>query len=148
MKKSGKVTQIRIGREKGSPRESLREGFFKVNFGLAGDTRSGPGEKQVTLFGVKGRKKLKASPEEGLCFQRFVETITTEGIDLYQFPTGTRLEIGESIQEISRAGKKCYPECVLIRNKKPCIMPEEVVFTRVIEGGTVRVGDAVEVLTD
>ncbi len=142
----GKIVEIRIGREKGAPRTLIREGYFKADFGLTGDARSGPGEKQVTILGREGRAKLGNMSEEGLCFKRFAETITTEGIDLFRFPAGTRIKIGESIQEISRAKKKCYPECDLIKKKTPCVMPAEVVFTRVIKGGTVRVGDVVTIL--
>ncbi|MDP8213918.1 MAG: hypothetical protein RAO92_01070 [Candidatus Euphemobacter frigidus] len=144
--KSGKVKEIIITRGRGSPRESIRKGFFLRDFGLAGDVHSGPGDKQVTFFGIKGREKLSESPREGLCFRRFVPTVTTEGINLYEFPAGTSLKIGDSIQEISRMRKRCYPECVLIKSKTPCVMTREVVFTRVIESGMVQVGNTIEAI--
>lgn len=145
-KKRGSVKEIMISREKGSPRESIRKGFFQRDFGLAGDAHSGPGDKQVTLFGIEGRERLSESLREGLCFKRFVPTVTTEGINLYEFPVGTNLKIGDSIQEISRVGKRCYPECILVKSKTPCVMDREVVFTQVIKSGEVRVGDIIEVL--
>ena len=146
VKKLGSVKEIMISRGKGIPREPLREGFFQRDFGLAGDAHSGPGDKQVTLFGIEGRERLSESPREGLCFRRFVPTVTTEGINLYEFPAGTSLKIGDSIQEISRVGKRCYPECVLVKSKTPCVMGREVVFTRVIKAGEVQVGDTIEVI--
>lgn len=144
--KTGIIKEIMISREKGSSRKSIREGFFRREFGLVGDVNSGPGDKQVVLFGVEGRDKLSDSPEEGLCFKRFVPTISTGGIELYRLPVGTRLKIGESVQEITRVGKRCYPECVLVQSKTPCVMPEEVVFTRVVQSGMARVGDGVQMV--
>jgi MOSC domain-containing protein YiiM len=142
--KAGTIKEIMIGRKKGNPRESIGEGFFAVDFGLKGDIHGGPGDKQVVFFGVKGRDRLSESPKEGLCFKRFVPTLATEGTDLFKLPVGTGLKIGDSIMEISRVGKRCYPECVLVQAGTPCVMPDEVVFARVVESGLVRVGDAIQ----
>ena len=144
---SGIIKEIMIRREKGTPRESITEGFLEKDFGLRGDIYGGPGGKQVVLFGIEGRDRLAESPEAGLCFKRFVPTLTTEGIDLFQLPIGNRLKIGDSILEISRVGKKCYSECVLIKAGTPCVMPEEVVFARVIEPGKIRVGEEVQTVS-
>lgn len=141
---AGTIKEIMIGRKKGTPRESIEEGFFAINFGLKGDIHGGPGEKQVVFFGVEGRERLSESPEEGLCFKRFVPTLATEGIDLFKLPVGTELKIGESVMEISRVGKRCYPECVLVQAGTPCVMPDEVVFARVVKSGVARVGDGVQ----
>ena len=135
-----------IGREKGKPRESIGEGFFAVDFGLKGDIHGGPGDNQVVFFGVEGRYKLSESPEEGLCFKRFVPTLATEGIDLFKLSVGSVLKIGDSIMEISRVGKRCYPECVLVQAGTLCVMPDEVVFARVVESGLVRVGDMIQMV--
>lgn len=142
--KTGIIKEIMIGREKGIPRESIEKGFFAIDFGLRGDLHGGPGDKQVVFFGVEGRNRLSESPEEGLCFKRFVSTLATEGIDLYELSVGTRLKVGDSIMEISRVGKKCYPECGLVKAKTPCVMSKEVVFARVVESGMVRVGDEIQ----
>ena len=143
---TGIIKEIMIIRKKGGPRESIREGFFSVGFGLEGDIHGGPGDKQVVFFGVEGRDRLSESKETGLCFKRFVPTLATEGIDLFKLPVGTRLKIGSSIMEISRVGKKCYPECVLVKAKTPCVMPREVVFARVEKSGLVRVGDKIQMV--
>ena len=146
-KETGRVKVIRIRREKGEPFQSISEGLFRVDYGLVGDIHSGPGKAQVILFSREGRKLLRRSEEEGLCFRRFRETITTEGIDLFKLPGGSRLKIGKTIQEITRVGKRCFPECVLVRMKQPCALAREVVFTRVIRGGKIEVGDPIEVIS-
>lgn len=142
-RKSGLIREIRISRQKGKPRETIEEGVFRAGWGLEGDSHSGPGERQVVILGIEGRKRLEESPEDGLCFPRFRETISTEGIDLFRMVAGTRIRAGESLWEIGQTGKDCYPECVLVRAGRPCSLSREVVFARVIEPGTVRRGDRV-----
>ena len=129
--RGGVVREIRISREKGRPREAIAEGYFEAGFGLRGDSHSGPGDKQVVILGIEGRRRLADSPEEGLCFRKFRETVSTEGIDLFHFPAGTKIRIGESVWEISRTGKDCYPECVLVQSGQICALAREVVSARV-----------------
>jgi len=143
---TGRIKEILLGREKGNPRESIKEGFFQRDFGLRGDLYGGPGDKQVVFFGAEGREKLSLYPVKGLCFKRFFPTLVPEGIDLFKLPAGTRLKIGESVMEITRVGKKCYPECVLVQAGTPCVMPKEVIFAKVVEDGQVRVGDAIQIV--
>ena len=140
---SGIVREIRISRAKGKPREEIAEGCFEDEWGLQGDSHSGPGDKQVVILGIEGRKRMEDSPEEGLCFRRFRETVSTAGIDLFRLPAGTRIRAGGSVWEISRTGKDCYPECALVRTGQPCALSREVVFARVVVPGTVRKGDRV-----
>ena len=77
----------------------------------------------------------------------FAENITSEGIDLVSLPPGTRLLIGDgTILEITQIGKECHTRCAIYRLVGQCIMPEEGVFARVIQGGVVKAGDAIRVL--
>ncbi len=141
--RGGTVREIRISREKGRPREAIAEGYFESGFGLRGDSHSGPGDKQVVILGIEGRRRLTDSPEEGLCFRKFRETVSTAGIDLFRLAAGSRVRVGESVWEISRTGKDCYPQCVLVQSGQPCALSREVVFARVAISGTVRTGDPV-----
>lgn len=135
-----------IAREKKKPPACLKEGVFKIDFGLQGDIHGGPGDKQVVLFGIEGMEKLKKASKKGLCFERFSPTLVTEGVELFVFPVGTHLKIRDAGLEISRIGKRCYPDCDLVQAKTPCIMPKEVVFARVIKEGLIRVGDEIQVV--
>ena len=140
---TGTVREIRISREKGRPREVISEGYFETGFGLRGDSHSGPGDKQVVILGIEGRKRLADSPEEGLCFRKFRETVSTAGIDLFRLEVGSQVRVGESVWEISRTGKDCYPECVLVQSGQICALAREVVSARVTTSGTVRPGDPI-----
>jgi MOSC domain-containing protein YiiM len=51
------------------------------------------------------------------------------------------------VLEISQIGKECHTRCAVYKQTGDCIMPRLGLFARVLEGGAVAVGDAVEVVT-
>ncbi len=77
---------------------------------------------------------------EGLEHGVFAENITTEGIILYELPVGTRLKIGDTIQEVTQIGKECHSGCEIARKVGKCVMPKEGIFTKIIKGGIVKSG--------
>ncbi|MDA8442635.1 MAG: MOSC domain-containing protein, partial [Peptococcaceae bacterium] len=77
----------------------------------------------------------------------FAENITTQGIDLVSLPVGTKLQLGsEALGEVTQIGKECHTRCAIYYQAGDCVMPKEGIFIRVLQGGTVKVGDRVEVL--
>jgi len=75
------------------------------------------------------------------------ENITTRGMDISRLPVGTRLRVGNQVVlEISQVGKECHVACAIRRRVGRCIMPEEGVFARVINGGVVRPADELVVV--
>ena len=84
---------------------------------------------------------------EDLTEGKFAENITTEGIVLHELPVGTKLKIGETIQEVTQIGKECHKGCAIKNKVGTCIMPTEGIFTRVIKGGMVKEGDFIEILS-
>lgn len=83
---------------------------------------------------------------KGLCSGKFAENITTEGINLYELPVGTKLEIGETSQEVTQIGKECHAGCAIFQQIGQCIMPKEGIFTKVLRGGKIKVGDEIKVV--
>ena len=77
----------------------------------------------------------------------FAENITTEGIDLFHLPVGTRLQIGETVQEVTQIGKECHHGCEIYHQVGECVMPKEGIFTRVLKGGSVKQGDSIIVIS-
>jgi len=45
-----------------------------------------------------------------------------------------------------RIGKECHARCAVFTQAGECVMPREGVFTEVLEGGQIKVGDSIEVL--
>ncbi len=146
MKKVGKVVDVNISDKKGVVKRPIEKGVFIEDFGLKGDAHSGKWHRQVSLLGVESYKKMEEMGIKGLKHGDFAENITTEGIILHELPVGTRLKIGETIQEVTQIGKECHTGCAISQQVGKCIMPKEGIFTRVIKGGVVKKGDTIEVL--
>ena len=75
----------------------------------------------------------------------FAENLTTEGITLFELPIGTRLQIGESLMEVTQIGKECHTGCAIRQITGDCVMPREGIFAKIITPGTVKPGDSLEV---
>jgi len=61
-------------------------------------------------------------------------------------PVGTRLLVGEEVLlEVTQIGKECHTGCAIFKQVGKCIMPKEGIFARVIQGGTVKEGDPIQI---
>ena len=144
----GTVVAVNISEKKGTPKKTVEEGVLIENFGLQGDAHAGKWRRQVSLLGVESIEKAKLGPTNGLCHGVFAENITTEGIELYTLPVGTKLRVGESLLEISQIGKECHEGCAVSKLVGQCVMPREGVFAVVLQGGKVRAGDGIETVDE
>lgn len=142
----GKVIAVNISKQKGVIKESIPEGYFQEDHGLVGDAHAGKWHRQVSLLAQESIDKMTKIGIEGLCSGKFAENITTEGITLHHLPVGTKVKIGETIQEVSQIGKECHSGCAIKVQVGQCIMPKEGIFTRVLQSGTVKIGDLIEMV--
>jgi cyclic pyranopterin phosphate synthase len=143
--KIGKVLSVNISDKKGVVKEQIKEGKFIENYGLEKDAHSGEWHRQVSLLGVESFEKMKAQGLDDLKYGDFAENITTEGIILYELPIGTKLSIGETLHEVTQIGKECHTGCAIKQKVGKCVMPKEGIFTRVLKGGQIKVGDIIKV---
>jgi len=138
-----KVLSINTSEKKGVIKNSVGQANFLVGKGIEGDAHCGLDDiKQVSLLANESVDKMRAMGLE-LIAGAFAENITTEGIELKTLPIGTRLQIGNTIQEVSRIGKECHTGCAIKQQTGTCVMPTEGIFTKVIKGGTVKPGDEI-----
>ena len=142
----GTVLSVNISEKKGTPKTKVNPGVLIENFGVEGDAHAGKWHRQVSLLAAESIEKAKNGPTNGLCHGVFAENITTQGIELYKLPVGTRLQVGEAVLEISQIGKECHEGCAISKLVGKCVMPREGVFAIVIKGGKVYAGDKIEVL--
>jgi len=140
------VIAINRSVKKGTIKQPIPEGRFLVDFGLEGDAHAGNWHRQVSLLGLESIRKMEQIGIKGLCSGKFAENITTEGINLYELPVGTRLSIGPCLMEVTQIGKECHKHCAIYHQVGSCVMPTEGIFTRVLEGGIIRPGDSITVL--
>ncbi len=140
-----RVVATCISKNKGERKTPVEEVVLQENHGIAGDAHAGEWHRQVSLLAAESIDKMRAL---GLDVNSgdFAENITTSGIQLVSLPIGTRLQVGESVLEVTQIGKECHTRCAIYHQAGDCVMPKEGIFARVIIGGTVRPGDQVRMM--
>ncbi len=139
----GKIISVNISDAKGESktpvpgRVSLRSGW-----GIVGDVHAGTPDRDVTL--------LPCESLGGIPFGGYGENINTAGIDILDLPKGTVLTIGQTGGsqvriEITQHGKVCPSRCSIYYKLGNCIMQEQGVFAKVLEGGEIMAGDEITV---
>ncbi|GEA32126.1 molybdenum cofactor sulfurase [Clostridium diolis] len=141
-----KVLSINISEKKGVIKTPIKEGIFIEEHGLKDDAHAGKWHRQISLLAQESIDKMIKMGISDLDAGKFAENITTEGIILHELPVGTRLKIGETIQEVTQIGKECHKGCAIKNQVGTCIMPTEGIFTRILKGGVIRSGDSIEIL--
>ena len=139
-----KVVAVCISEKKGTMKFVVPEIQLKIKHGIVGDAHAGDWHRQVSLLGNESVEKMKKNFPD-IPIGAFAENILTEGITLYQLPIGTRLRVGEALLELTQIGKECHSDCAIRKQVGDCVMPREGVFTIVLEEGTVRAGDRIEI---
>ena len=144
----GRIKAISISEERGTQKVNVPEAELKANFGIIGDAHAGDWNRQISLLDFESidkinKKGLDISPGD------FAENITTEGIDLGTLMIGSRLRLGNNVElEITQFGKTCHGQCQIYERIGDCVMPRKGVFAKVFRGGSIRIGDTVEVIPD
>jgi len=142
----GKIIAVCKSEQTGVKKVPCGSGMFIEDYGLEGDAHASRGiARQVSLLAEESIDKMRGLGLE-LNSGDFAENLTIEGMELFTLPVGTRLEVGEVILEISQIGKACHKGCAIFQAVGSCIMPKEGVFARVIRGGKIAEGDAVEIM--
>ena len=137
----GTIERIKSYAEKGSAGIELHEGRLIENLGLEGDFHAKGGERQISIL-FPGALNANQN-EKGLCLSRFKENLLISFPEPAAFKTGTRLEAGEAILEITGETKHCHKECSLYEAGKLCSLAGLNLFARVIKSGVIRVTDRV-----
>ncbi len=140
------VVAVCKSKKKGTKKEPVAEVLIKEAYGVIGDAHADClTHRQVSLLAIESINKMQSLGFD-LKPGDFAENITTQGIDLVPLPIGTRIRVGdEIILEITQIGKECHTACAIRRQVGKCIMPEEGVFARVIQGGPVKAGDRMKI---
>jgi MOSC domain-containing protein YiiM len=136
------VLAVCISENKGERKKPVEAVELRENHGIVGDAHAGDWHRQVSLLAQESIDKMRAL---GLDVNAgdFAENITTLGIDLVSLPIGTRLQIGETLLEVTQIGKECHTRCAIFYQAGDCVMPKEGIFVKVISGGTIRPGDEI-----
>ena len=136
----GKILALCISEKKGTLKTEINEANFIEDFGIENDAHAGKWHRQVSLLEFN---KIDEFRKKGanVDFGAFGENIVLEGIELHTLPIGQLIKIGDVLLEVTQIGKKCHDKCQIYYQVGECIMPKNGIFTKVLKGGKVKVGD-------
>ncbi len=138
---AGAVAHLQLCAKPRDPMRVTDSARAVKDLGLEGDAHAKKGSARQIL--LMDEETLTAF---GLDPGRVRENITTRGIELKTLAAGTRVKLGGALLEIT---KPCSP-CAFIEDIRPGLRAEmegqRGMLARVIEGGEIRVGDAIEII--
>lgn len=143
----GIVLAVCTSEKKGVQKKDIKTSKFLVDHGLENDAHAGNWHRQVSLlsfdkiseFNAKGANVFNGA---------FGENLVVEGIDFKLFPIGTKFKCNDVLLELTQIGKECHTRCQIFHKMGECIMPTEGVFAKVLQEGTISVGDEMVVLCE
>jgi MOSC domain-containing protein YiiM len=145
---AGRIRAISISHEKGIAKHNVPAAELQADFGIIGDAHAGSGPRQVSLLDMTSIDELRQKGAD-ISPGDFAENLTVEGIDLSTLRIGQMLQIAGAIElEVTQLGKRCHGRCRIFEKLGDCIMPRQGVFARVVTGGRIQVGDAIELRKD
>lgn len=136
----GKVIAVCTSDRKGIQKNDVQSAYFEKDWGLQNDAHAGKWHRQVSLLSADKIEAFKARGAD-VTPGAFGENLVVEGFDFRELPVGTLLRCGDVLLEMTQIGKECHTHCAIYHKMGECIMPTEGVFARVLEPGTISVGD-------
>ena len=133
------VLRLFISPAHGLPMREVPESRAIVDWGLEGCAHArGTSKRQVLLMDSETLQEFSLRPGQ------VKENLLTLGLDLHALTRGQRLRIGEALLEVTIP---CEP-CNYIESLRPglekALRGRRGMLTRVVEGGLIRPGDAIE----
>ncbi len=142
----GTVKAVCTSEIKGIQKSEASSIELRTDWGIEDDAHAGNWHRQVSLLSYEKIEEFKARGA-GVVNGSFGENIIVEGFDLKSLPVGTRFQSGDVVLELTQIGKECHAHCAIYHKMGDCIMPREGVFCKVITGGRIAPGDAIDIIT-
>ena len=139
----GKVEAVCISKNKGERKTPVPTVTLLPNHGIEGDAHAGEWHRQVSLLALESIEKMQRL---GLSVDAgdFAENITTSGLNVNGLLPGERLRVGNVLLEVTTV---CTP-CDQLERIRPGLRRElygrRGMLCRVLTGGSIRRGDAIE----
>jgi len=141
-----KIVSIAVSKKKGTTKHCVDQAELVENHGIKGDAHAGDWHRQLSFLAAESIEAV-STREFILNFGDFAENIATTGIDWKAQKIGQQVRLGEeALVEITQIGKECHKKCAIFYRTGDCIMPKEGVFAKILTGGHIKVGDAVQLV--
>lgn len=140
-----RVKAVCISEKKGTRKIEVPSIKVLINHGIVGDAHAGNWHRQISLLAEESISEMRKAGLE-LTPGAFAENIVTEGIELKSLPIGTKLEIGNTILEVTQIGKECHTDCEIKKVTGKCVMPLEGIFAIVLKDGEIFPGDLINII--
>ena len=141
----GVIKGICISEKRGTAKHEIEEAILAKDWGIQGDAHAGHWHRQVSLLSYEKIEEFRKKGAD-IWLGAFGENLIVSGYDFRSLPVGTRFRCGDAILEMTQIGKECHSHCEIYKRMGECIMPREGVFAVVLEGGTIRKGDNLEIM--
>lgn len=143
----GKIIAVCSSEKKGTQKQNINSATFTPDWGMENDAHAGQWHRQVSLL---SHDKVEAFRARGAAVQdgAFGENLVVAGFDFAKFSVGTKFKCNDVVLELTQIGKECHSHCQIYKAMGDCIMPREGVFTQVLHGGTISVGDELFVMEE
>ena len=143
----GKVLAVCISEKKGTAKTNVGSAKFIADWGIENDSHAGKWHRQVSLLSHEKIEDFRARGAE-VVDGDFGENLIVSGFDFRTLPIGTKFRCNDVVLELTQIGKECHSGCAIRQRMGDCIMPREGVFTRVLHGGVISVGDELEIVKE
>jgi MOSC domain-containing protein YiiM len=141
-----KIVSIAVSKKKGTVKQCVDQAELLENHGIQGDAHAGDWHRQLSFLASESIDAA-STPEFVLNFGDFAENIATTGIDWKSQTIGQKVRLGDTaLVEITQIGKQCHKKCAIYYRTGDCIMPKQGVFAKILAGGTIRVGDEINLM--
>ena len=106
------VMAICMSEKKGTAKQMVQEATLIENFGIKGDAHAGKWHRQVSLLALEKIEdfNLKGANVD---FGAFGENLVVSGIKLNELPVGQKIQVGETLLEVTQIGKECHTRCAI-----------------------------------
>lgn len=142
----GRIEAVCISMRSGLPRPQVSQGELREGLGFVGNKHSVGGNREVCLYDQETYDSLTA---EGMQVQpgSFGENLVLSGIPFQDLSPGDRLQLGgEAVIEITMVRNPCANLKQIDSRLPEAIVGRSGWLARVVQGGVVRPGDAVELV--
>ena len=108
--------------------------------GLEGCAHANPPRREVLLVSKQHLDALGLSPGA------IRENVTVEGVDVHEWTVGQQVRVGEALFEITMVCDPCHRMDELRDGLRAQLHDKRGMLAHVVEGGSIALGDAIEVV--